>query len=171
MLPVSSNTGSTDLRDTEVQQPNTAATLLTVISSRAFSANSGQLLAGSTTTASSLRPSTPPFLFCSSISISMTSFSVVSLMAMVPDRLCRMPILIGSDWAWAAGAAPARPATAIAASPAPRSQFRTEAMLDLSPMSTAVAAWGKQCNLRAMCNKVESGAKLLRPWRNRARTR
>ena len=51
MLPVSSNTGSTDLRDTLVQQPNTALTLSTVINCRAFSANSGQLDAGSTTTA------------------------------------------------------------------------------------------------------------------------
>src|SRR5437588_197539 len=44
------------------------------MSSRAFSANSGQLEAGSTTTASSFLPSNPPFLFCSSISISITSF-------------------------------------------------------------------------------------------------
>ena len=79
------NTGSTDLRDTEVQQPNTTETLSLAISSFAFSANSGQLDAGSTTTASSFLPSTPPFLFCSSISISMTSFSVVSLIAIVPD--------------------------------------------------------------------------------------
>jgi hypothetical protein len=50
----SSNTGSTDLRLTEVQQPNTAATLSFWISSRAFSAKSGQLDAGSTTTASEL---------------------------------------------------------------------------------------------------------------------
>ena len=94
------NTGSTDLRDTEVQQPNTAATLSLVISSRAFSANSGQFEAGSTTTASSFLPSTPPFLFCSSISISITSFSVVSLIAMVPESECRMPTLMVS-WACA----------------------------------------------------------------------
>src|ERR687892_572866 len=62
MLFSSLNTGSTDLRDTEVQQPNTTATLSLVISSRAFSANSGQFEAGSTTTASSFLPSTPPFL-------------------------------------------------------------------------------------------------------------
>ena len=38
--------------------------------------------------------------FFSSISISMTSFSVVSLMAMVPDRECRMPTFTGpADWA------------------------------------------------------------------------
>src|SRR3954454_8793614 len=114
MLPVSSNTGRTDLRETEVQQPNTAATCWTVISSRAFSAKSGQLLAGSTTTGSSLRPSTPPFLFCSSINMSITSFSVVSLMAMVPDRECNTPILIGGG----ASAAFAADADMIIAQPA-----------------------------------------------------
>ena len=74
MLFSSLNTGSTDLRDTEVQQPNTAATLSCEISSRAFSANSGQLEAGSTTTASSFLPSRPPFLFCSSMSMSIDVF-------------------------------------------------------------------------------------------------
>ena len=34
--------------------------------------------------------------FCCSISISMTSFSVVSLIAMVPESECRMPTLIGA---------------------------------------------------------------------------
>src|SRR5206468_11784856 len=96
MLLSSLNTGSTDLRDTEVQQPNTAATLSLVISSRAFSANSGQLEAGSTTTASSFLPRTPPFLFCSSIRNSIVSFSVVSLIAMVPERERSMPTLIVS---------------------------------------------------------------------------
>src|SRR5262245_46537079 len=112
MLLSSLNTGSTDLRDTEVQQPNTTETLSLVISSRAFSANSGQLDAGSTTTASSFLPRTPPFLFCSSMSISMTSLSVVSLMAMVPDSEWRMPILIVPPaWANALVATPAsRPA-------------------------------------------------------------
>ena len=79
------NTGSTDLRDTEVQQPNTTETLSFSMSSFAFSANSGQFEAGSTTTASSFLPSTPPFLFCSSINISITSLSVVSLIAIVPE--------------------------------------------------------------------------------------
>ncbi len=97
MLLSSLNTGSTDLRDTEVQQPNTTETLSLLINSRAFSANSGQFEAGSTTTASSFLPSTPPFLFCSSISISTTSFSVVSLIAMVPDSECRMPTLMVSS--------------------------------------------------------------------------
>src|SRR5919112_6436903 len=114
MLLSSLNTGSTDLRDTEVQQPNTTETLSLVISSRAFSAKSGQFDAGSTTTASSLRPSTPPFLFCSSISISMTSFRVVSLIAIVPDRECSTPTLIGAPCANALPAAPAsRPAATM----------------------------------------------------------
>src|SRR5580700_6759814 len=97
MLSSSLNTGSTDLRDTDVQQPNTTATLSLLISSRAFSANNGQFEAGSTTTASSFLPSKPPFLFCCSISISTTSFSVVSLIAMVPDSECRMPTLMVSS--------------------------------------------------------------------------
>ena len=90
-----------------------------VISSRAFSANSGQFEAGSTTTASSFLPSTPPFLFCSSMSISITSFSVVSLMAMVPESECRMPTLIVS-WALADGMAAKRPSV----SPVAKSQRR-----------------------------------------------
>ena len=90
-----SKTGSTDFLDTEVQQPNTTATLSCVSSCDAFSAKSGQFDAGSTTTASSFRPSRPPFLFCSAIIISTVSFSVVSLMAIVPESECRMPTLIG----------------------------------------------------------------------------
>jgi hypothetical protein len=122
MPPVSSNTGNTDLRDTLVQQPNTAATLSTVSSWRAFSANSGQFEAGSTTTGSSFLPSRPPFLFCSSISISMTSFNVVSLIAMVPDSECRMPTLMVGPvpCACAAGAITlAAPSIAAPASVAP----------------------------------------------------
>ena len=109
------NTGSTDLRDTEVQQPNTAATFSLVISSRAFSANSGQLEAGSTTTASSFLPSRPPFLFCSSISISIMSFSVVSLIAMVPESEWRMPTLMVS-WALAGNTARPKASPAVAIS-------------------------------------------------------
>ena len=113
------NTGSTDLRDTDVQQPKTTETLSFSISSLAFSANRGQFDAGSTTTASSFLPSTPPFLFCSSISISITSFSVVSLIAMVPDSECRMPILIVSSAAMAV-VAPSASAPPRAAPAAPR---------------------------------------------------
>ena len=82
----------------------------------AFSANSGQFEAGSTTTASSFLPSTPPFLFCSSISISITSLSVVSLIAIVPESEWRMPILIvSSARAAVAPSASAPPASAPAA--------------------------------------------------------
>src|SRR5450756_851962 len=116
MLFSSLNTGSTDLRDTEVQQPNTTDTLSLEISARAFSANSGQLEAGSTTTASSFLPSTPPFLFCSSMSISITSLSVVSLIAIVPESECRMPILmVSSALAAKAPSATAPPTNAPAA--------------------------------------------------------
>jgi hypothetical protein len=89
-------TGSTDFRDTEVQQPKTTATLSLVISSRAFSANSGQLEAGSTTTASSFLPSRPPLAFCSWIMNRTVSFRVVSLIAIVPDSECSTPTLIVS---------------------------------------------------------------------------
>ena len=84
------------MRDTDVQQPNTAATLSCVRSWRAFSANSGQFDAGSTTTGWILRPRTPPFALISSMVIRATSFSEVSLMAIVPESECRMPTLIGS---------------------------------------------------------------------------
>src|SRR6188474_1155898 len=114
MLLSSLNTGSTDLRDTEVQQPNTAATFSLVISSRAFSAKSGQLEAGSTTTASSFRPSTPPDLLMFSIVISATSRSDVSLMAMVPDREWRIPTLIGPVSEALAGAAAASTGAGVA---------------------------------------------------------
>src|SRR5579859_2138417 len=96
MLLSSLNTGSTDLRDTEVQQPNTTATLSWVISWRAFSANSGQLDAGSTTTGSSFLPSRPPLALISSIAISAVFFRAVSEIAMVPDSECRMPTLMVS---------------------------------------------------------------------------
>src|SRR5581483_4061870 len=116
-MPLNSlKTGRTDFRLTEVQQPKVAATWSRLISSRAFSAKSGQLEAGSTTTASSFLPSRPPFLFCSSMSISMTSLSVVSEIAIVPESECRMPTLIVSS---AAKAEPAtRPLNAAAANAA-----------------------------------------------------
>jgi hypothetical protein len=95
----SSNTGSTDLRDTEVQQPNTTATLSWVSNWRPFSANSGQLDAGSTTTGSSILPFTPPLALISSMVISAMSLSDVSEIAMVPDNECRIPTLMVSA-AW-----------------------------------------------------------------------
>jgi hypothetical protein len=84
------------LRDTLVQQPNTAATLSCVISCLAFSANSGQLDAGSTTTGSSFLPSRPPLALISSMAISTVSLSTVSEMAMVPDSECSTPTLMVS---------------------------------------------------------------------------
>ena len=96
----SSKTGRTVFRDTEVQQPNTAATWSFSNSSRAFSANKGQFEAGSTTTASTGLLSKPPLAFSSSTIIRIVSLRVVSLMAMVPERECSTPILIGS-WAMA----------------------------------------------------------------------
>jgi len=98
------------LRDTDVQQPNTTATLSCVSSWRAFSANSGQFDAGSTTTGSSFLPSTPPLALISSIAISVTSFSTVSLIAIVPDSECSTPTLIVS----AACAPTEKPAAASA---------------------------------------------------------
>src|SRR4030081_4038140 len=97
MLSSSLNTGKTDLRDTEVQQPHTTDTLSLVMSSRAFSAKSGQFEAGSTTTASTFLPSNPPFLLMSSTIIKTVSLSVVSLIAMVPDSECNTPTLIVSS--------------------------------------------------------------------------
>src|SRR5262245_22963847 len=86
-----SNTGSTALRDAEVQQPITDATLSLTRSFFAFSAKVGQSLAPSSWMNLILRPSTPPCaLICS-----MASFSActkpVSEIAMVPVTECRMP--------------------------------------------------------------------------------
>src|SRR4026209_710236 len=105
MLSSSLNTGNTDLRDTEVQQPNTTDTLSLVMSSRAFSAKSGQFEAGSTTTASTFLPSNPPFLLRSSTSMSTVAFNVVSLVAIVPESECSTPTLMVS---WAQTGDPAR---------------------------------------------------------------
>src|SRR5471030_1382979 len=63
---------------------------------RAFSANNGQLEAGSMTTASSFLPKTPPLALISSMAISVTSFNTVSLIAIVPDNECSTPTLIVS---------------------------------------------------------------------------
>src|SRR6266581_2324965 len=116
MLFSSSNTGSTDLRDTEVQQPNTTATLSCVSSCRAFSANSGQFEAGSTTTGSSFIPSTPPLALISSIAISVTSFRTVSLIAIVPDSECNTPTLMVFPCAYTPGDATPAARAALSAS-------------------------------------------------------
>ena len=83
------------MRETDVQQPMVTATFSFWMRSRAFSAKSGQFEVGSTTTGSSLRPRTPPASLISSIVMSATSLSDVSLMAIVPESECRMPILMG----------------------------------------------------------------------------
>src|SRR3569832_2475352 len=97
MLASSENTGSTDLRDTEVQQPNTAATLSFSISSRAFSAKSGQLDAGSTTTASSILPSKPPNKNNTTNRNNNETNNKDTEFAIVPDSECRIPTLIVSS--------------------------------------------------------------------------
>jgi hypothetical protein len=99
------------LRDTLVQQPNTTATLSWLISCLAFSANSGQFDAGSTTTGSSFLPSTPPLALISSMAISTVSFNTVSEMAIVPDSECNTPTLMVS---WASAGATQQAARAVA---------------------------------------------------------
>src|SRR5690606_12980927 len=108
---------------------NTAATLCTSSSSRAFSANSGQSDAGSTTTASSFLPSSPPAAFCCSISISIVSLSVVSLIAIVPDSECSTPTLIVSS-----ADAPAAPNASAAPSTRPPRILRT--CMSVPPVSS-----------------------------------
>src|SRR6516164_4132142 len=88
-----SKTGRTDLRLTEVQHPNTTATLSCCNNCFAFSANNGQLEAPSTTTGSICFPRTPPFLFISSKANNTMSRNDVSLIAIVPDNECRTPTL------------------------------------------------------------------------------
>ncbi len=147
-------TGSTDLRDTEVQQPKTTETLSLAISSRAFSAKSGQLEAGSTTTASSFLPRTPPFLFCSSIMNRMVSLSVVSEIAMVPESECRTPTLMVS----AALADEAKaPAEMAAPTIAPRSFSFT--VMNISPGM-------EPCSDHGARRRVRSGRELNAPQQN-----
>src|ERR1700676_3352934 len=113
-----SNTGSTALRDAEVQQPITDAHLSLTSSFFAFSAKVGQSLAPSSWMNLILRPSTPPcWLVCSIASFS-ASTEPVSLIAMVPVTECRMPtvtslsvtaspvvftLAVGNCWARACG--------------------------------------------------------------------
>src|ERR1700757_2477454 len=88
-----SNTGSTALREAEVQQPITEAHLSLTSSFLAFSAKVGQSLAPSSWMNLILRPSTPPCaLICSMASFS-ASTEPVSEIAMVPVTECRMPIV------------------------------------------------------------------------------
>ncbi len=107
-----------------------------MISWRAFSANSGQLEAGSTTTGSSCLPSTPPLALISAIVISAVSFNTVSEIAIVPDSECRMPTLIVS--AAIAGVIEVNEANAASA-PNVRLKLRREvviagSLLNMSPV-------------------------------------
>ena len=76
---------------------NSGAYVAEIFRSGVMSIDKGQFEAGSTTTASSFLPKTPPFLFCSSTSINTVSFKVVSEIAMVPDSECNTPILMVSS--------------------------------------------------------------------------
>src|SRR6187401_831432 len=86
-----SMTGSTALRDAEVQQPMIAATLSLTRSFLAFSANVGQSLAPSSWMNLILRPSTPPIALICSIASFSAWIEPVSEIAIVPVAECRMP--------------------------------------------------------------------------------
>ena len=86
-----SKTGSTALRDAEVQQPMTAAHLSLTRSFLAFSAKVGQSLAPSSWMNLILRPSTPPDALICSIASFSASTEPVSEIAIVPVTECRMP--------------------------------------------------------------------------------
>jgi hypothetical protein len=86
-----SNTGSTALREAEVQQPMTAARLSCTKSFFAFSAKVGQSLAPSSWMNLILRPSTPPCALICSIASFSASTDPVSLIAIVPVTECKMP--------------------------------------------------------------------------------
>jgi len=73
-------------RLTEVQHPKVTATLSCSRSCFAFSANSGQFDAPSTTTGSIFLPSTPPWELISSNAKRRMSRRDVSLIAIVPDK-------------------------------------------------------------------------------------
>src|SRR5258707_2159341 len=86
-----STTGSTALREAEVQQPMMAATLSLTRSFLAFSAKVGQSLAPSSWMNLILRPRMPPVaLICSMANFS-ASIEPVSEIAIVPVAECRMP--------------------------------------------------------------------------------
>ena len=79
--------------------------------------------------APSCRPITPPFLFCSAISIIITSLSGASLIAMVPDSEWRMPTLIGP----VSGAAGAAFACGAKSAIAPRPEAATARLAPSTP--------------------------------------
>src|ERR1700730_1967576 len=86
-----STTGSTALRDAEVQQPMIAATLSLTRSFLAFSAKVGQSLAPSSWMNLILRPRMPPAALICSIASFSDSIEPVSEIAIVPVAECRMP--------------------------------------------------------------------------------
>src|SRR5271155_1451716 len=86
-----SNTGSTALREAEVQQPITDAHLSLTSSFFAFSAKVGQSLAPSSWMNLILRPSTPPWALIWSMASFSASTEPVSEIAMVPVTEWRMP--------------------------------------------------------------------------------
>src|SRR5215475_9795391 len=93
MLLYCSNTGSTALREAEVQQPITEAHLSLTSSFFAFSAKVGQSEAPSSWMNLILRPSTPPASLICEIASFSASTDPVSEIAMVPVTECRMPIV------------------------------------------------------------------------------
>ena len=109
-----SKTGSTALREAEVQQPMIAATLSLTSSFLAFSAKVGQSLAPSSWMNLILRPSTPPAALICSIASFSAWIEPVSEIAIVPVAECRMPTVTSVS-------VTARPVvlTAAVAGPAP----------------------------------------------------
>ena len=92
-----SKTGSTALREAEVQQPNTAAHLSLTSSFLAFSAKVGQSLAPSSWMTLICRPSTPPEALICAIASFSASTDPVSEIAIVPVIECRMPTVTVSS--------------------------------------------------------------------------
>src|ERR1700709_2817927 len=84
-------TGSTALREAEVQEPMIAATLSLTRSFLAFSAKVGQSLAPSSWMILILRPRMPPASLICAIASFSDSIEPVSEIAMVPVAECRMP--------------------------------------------------------------------------------
>ena len=135
-----SNTGSTALREAEVQQPITDAHLSLTSSFFAFSAKVGQSDAPSSWINLILRPSTPPdALICS-----MASFSActdpVSEIAMVPVTECRIPTVTSVS-------VTARPVvlTAEVAGPAPNDGFETSDMAGSAAIPISIFRRNADC--------------------------
>src|ERR1700726_2014431 len=86
-----STTGSTALRDADVQQPMIAGALSLTRSFLAFSAKVGQSLAPSSWMNLILRPRIPPAALICSIASFSASIEPVSEIAIVPVAECRIP--------------------------------------------------------------------------------